>query len=117
MPRVTNSPARHRRHKRLLKEAKGGFHGRRKYLRVAKETVRRAKAYNYRDRKRRKGDFRRLWIMRINAGARACGLSYSVFMKGLTEAGVALNRKMLAEIAVSDAQAFAQLAELAKGQA
>jgi large subunit ribosomal protein L20 len=73
--------------------------------------------YNYRDRKRRKGDFRRLWIIRINAAARERGLSYSTFMKGLADAGVALNRKILAELAVSDAQAFTQLAELAKGQA
>jgi len=116
MPRASNAPARHRRHQRLLKEAKGAFHGRRKYYRVAEGHVRRARAYAYRDRKRRKGDFRRLWILRINAAARQCGLSYSTFIKGLADAGVALNRKMLADLAVRDNQAFQQLVQLAKGQ-
>jgi large subunit ribosomal protein L20 len=115
MPRATNSPARRRRHKRLLKEARGAFHGRRKYFRSADETVRRAQAFAYRDRKRRKGDFRRLWIMRINAAARQFGLRYSTFMKGLADAGVTLNRKILADLAVHDIAAFEQLARLAKG--
>jgi len=117
MPRATNSPSRRRKHKRLMKAARGAYAGRGSYLRAGEETVRRARAYNYRDRKRRKGDFRRLWIMRINAAARQFGLSYSTFMKGLAAAGVALNRKVLADLAVHDAQAFEQLAQLAKGQA
>lgn len=116
MPRTKNSIGRRRRHKRLMKLAEGAFLGRRKYYRAAEETVRRALAYSYRDRKRRKGDFRRLWIMRINAAARQFGLSYSAFMKGLTAAGITLNRKVLADLAVHDSQAFEQLVSAARGQ-
>ena len=116
MPRATNSPASRRRKKRVLKQAKGYWGGRRRLYRTAREAVDRAGAYAYRDRRTRKRDFRRLWIARINAAARQNGLSYSRFMDGLKRADVSVNRKVLADIAVNDAEAFEKLVEVAKAQ-
>lgn len=115
MPRATNNVAAHRRHKKVLKAAKGNYGGRSKLFRTAKETVQKGLTYAYRDRRNRKRDFRRLWIVRINAAARMHGMSYSVFINGLKKAGVNLNRKMLAELAVNDNAAFTELAKMAKG--
>lgn len=117
MPRATNSVARNRRKKKILKEARGQFGARSKLYRTAKNSVERGWAYAYRDRRQRKRDFRRLWIARINAGARANGISYSRFVYGLRGAGVELNRKMLADLAVRDPAAFTELAEVAKAHA
>ncbi len=117
MPRVTNSVARNKRKKKVLKEARGYFGGRSKLYRPAKNAVERGWQYAYRDRRRKKRDFRRLWITRINAAARQNGLSYSHFVSGLKGAGVELNRKMLADLAVRDPAAFAELAEMAKEHA
>ena len=115
MPRATNNVAAHRRHKKVLKAAKGNYGGRSKLFRTAKETVQKGLTYAYRDRRNRKRDFRRLWIVRINAAARIHGMSYSVFISGLKKASVDLNRKMLAELAVNDTAAFTELAKMAKG--
>ena len=115
MSRSRGAPASRRRRRKILKAAKGYRGGRSKLLRTATETVHRAGQYAYRDRRRRKGDMRRLWIIRINAGARINGLSYSKFMHGLKEACVEVDRKMLAEMATNDAVGFAKLAEIAKG--
>jgi len=115
MVRVRNAVTKRRRRKKVLKQAKGYRGLRSKSYKIAKETVLRAMAYAYRDRRVRKRDFRRLWIVRIGAAARLNGLSYSRFMDGLKKAGVELNRKILADIAVRDADAFATLAGLAKG--
>ncbi len=117
MPRATNSVARNRRKKKILKEARGQFGGRSKLYRTAKNAVERGWAYSYRDRRVRKRDFRRLWIARINAAARQNGLSYSRFVSGLKSAGVELNRKMLADLAVRDPAAFRELAEVARTHA
>jgi large subunit ribosomal protein L20 len=114
MPRATNSVARNRRKKKVLKEARGQFGGRSKLYRTAKNSVERGWAYAYRDRRLRKRDFRRLWIARINAAARENGISYSRFVSGLKGAGVELNRKMLADLAIRDPGAFSELAEVAK---
>jgi len=114
MARVHSQVARHKRHKKLLKRAKGFWGARGKLYKSAKETILRADAYAYRDRRRKKRDFRRLWIERINAAARAHGLSYSRFIDGLNKAGVILNRKMLALMAVEDEKAFADLVEKAR---
>jgi len=97
-----------------MKLAKGFWGGRSKLWKAAKEAVERAQKYAYRDRRRKKGDFRRLWITRINAAARLHELSYSRLMSGLKRAGVEINRKVLADLAVRDAEAFRQLAEVAK---
>jgi len=97
--------------------AKGYRGARSKLYRTARETVERALCYAYRDRKQRKRDFRKLWIVRINAAAREYGLSYSRFMHGLNEAGVAVNRKVLADMAVNEKAAFAKLAEMVKARA
>lgn len=115
MPRVTVSPARHRRHKRVLKAAKGYYGARSRLYRTAKEAVLRANAYAYRDRRVRKREFRALWITRVGAAARERGLSYNAFIHGLAQAGVGLNRKMLAEIAVADPAGFDRLIAIAKG--
>ena len=115
MVRVRNAVARRRRRKKVLKQAKGYRGLRSKSYKIAKETLLRARAYAYRDRRVRKREFRRLWIVRIGAAARLNGLSYSRFMEGLKKAGVQLNRKILADIAVKDSEAFAALAGLAKG--
>jgi large subunit ribosomal protein L20 len=103
-----------RRHKKVLKLAKGYFNARRKVFRVAKQAVTKAAQYAYIGRKQRKRQFRALWIVRINAGARQFGLSYSRFMNGLKKAEITLDRKVLADIAVHDIAAFGKLAEQAK---
>ncbi|HMB71045.1 MAG TPA: 50S ribosomal protein L20 [bacterium] len=116
MPRAGRSyDSRHRR-KKVLKAAKGYFGGRRKLYTVAKHAVEKGLQYAYRDRRNRKREFRRLWIVRINAAARQNGLSYSRLMNGLKLAGVELDRSALAELAVTDPGAFAELANLAKEQ-
>ncbi len=117
MPRVTLAPARKRRHKRVLKAARGYFGGRSRLYRVAKDAILKANAYAYRDRRTRKRNFRALWITRIGAACRQRGVSYSVFMHRLGKAGVAVNRKMLAEIAVADPKGFDHIVELAQRQA
>ncbi|MGI8908701.1 MAG: 50S ribosomal protein L20 [Candidatus Sumerlaeaceae bacterium] len=114
MPRATNNPASRRRRKKVLDRAKGYYSGRRKLFQNANETVKRALVYAYRDRKVRKRDFRQLWIARINAATRAADLPYSKFMAGLRIAGIDVDRKILAELAVSDAAAFNQYVQLAK---
>ena len=116
MPRVKNGPAHHARKKKIMEAAKGGFQSRSKLYKAAKENVERGLAYAYRDRKKKRGDFRRLWITRIGAAARLHELSYSRLMAGLKSAGVEINRKVLADLAVHDADAFAKLAEVAKSQ-
>jgi len=116
MTRATNNVAAHRRKKKVMKQAKGYYGGRSKLLRTAKETVNRSLVYAYRDRRTRKRDFRRLWIIRINAAARLFGLSYSLFMSGLKKAGVAVDRKNLADIAARDLDTFGKLAEVAKAR-
>ena len=112
--RVKRGLAAHRRHKKYLDRAKGYRGGRSRLYRTAREAVERSMAYATRDRKVRKREFRKLWILRINAGAREHGLSYSRFMCGLQAAGVELNRKILADMAVSAKADFAKLVELAK---
>jgi len=112
--RVKRGMAAHKRHKKYLKLAKGYRGGRSKLYRTARETVERALCYAYRDRKQRKREFRKLWIIRINAAAREHGLSYSRFMNGLSQAGIELNRKVLADMAVREKSSFAKLAETAK---
>jgi large subunit ribosomal protein L20 len=116
MPRATNAPASRRRRKKILKRAKGFFGGRRKLFRTANETVMRAMRFATRDRKQRKREFRVLWNTRINAGCRQHGLSYSRFIAGLKKAGIRLDRKILADLAVRDRAAFKQLVELAAQQ-
>jgi large subunit ribosomal protein L20 len=117
MARVTTSVARKKRKKKVLKEARGQFGARSKLYRTAKNAVERGWAYSYRDRRRRKRDFRRLWIARINAATREHDLSYSRFIAGLRNAGIDLNRKALADLAVREPEAFAELARLAKEHA
>jgi len=114
MPRVRSNVARLKRKKQVMKAARGAFGARSKLWKAAKESVERAQRYAYRDRRRKKGDFRRLWITRINAAARLHELSYSRLMNGLRRAGVEINRKVLADLAVRDPVAFGQLAEVAK---
>jgi large subunit ribosomal protein L20 len=114
MPRVKRGVTAHARHKKILDRAKG-YYGRRKNVyRVAVQAVTKAGQYAYRDRRQRKRQFRTLWIARINAAARECGLSYSRFINGLKKAEIAIDRKVLADIAVFDKTAFAALAEKAK---
>ncbi|MBI1961871.1 MAG: 50S ribosomal protein L20 [Candidatus Rokubacteria bacterium] len=117
MPRAKGGAKTRQRRKKILKKAKGYVGGRRKLYRTAAETVLRAGAFAYRGRKQKKRLARGLWIVRINAACRQAGLSYSVFMAALKKAGILLDRKVLAELAVSDPQAFAKLAETAKAQA
>lgn len=114
MARVKGGVTARRRHKKILKLAKGYWGAKSKLFRPANEQVLKSLAYAYAHRKKRKGDFRKLWISRINAAARMNGLSYSRFINGLKQAGVKINRKMLADLAVNDAQAFAKLTEVAK---
>lgn len=114
MVRVTNAVASHRRKKRLLKRAKGFWGDRKNHLRVTKDAVMKALAFNYHHRKRRKRDFRRLWIVRIGVAARMNGLSYSRLIDGLHKAGCAINRKMLSELALREPKAFEHVASLAK---
>ncbi len=114
MPRVKSQVVRLKRKKKIMRAAKGGRGGRSKLYKTAKENVERGLRYAYRDRRQKKRDFRRLWIVRINAGARLHDLSYSRFMAGLKRAGVEVNRKFLADLAVRDPGAFGALAEVAK---
>jgi large subunit ribosomal protein L20 len=117
MPRAKGGAKTRQRRKKVLKKAKGYFGGRRKLYRSAAETVLRAGAFAYRDRRQKKRRARSLWIIRINAACRAAGMSYSTFMAGLKKAGILLDRKVLAELAVKDPSAFGKLTETAKGQA
>ena len=114
MARVKHAVSSRKRHKRMLKQAKGAWGKRSKIYRRAKETVYRGMAFATRDRKARKGDFRRLWVTRINAACRPNDLTYSRFMAGLKAANVALDRKILADLAVTDSQAFQELVGIAK---
>ena len=114
MPRVKRGANRRQRRKKVLKLAKGYRGTKSKLYRSAKESVDKALSYAYRDRRARKRDFRRLWIIRIGAAARSCDLSYSTFMNGLAKADVGLNRKQLAELAVRDEAAFRELANVAR---
>lgn len=114
MPRVKNGVATHKRRKKVLKQAKGYQGARRKHYKTAKETAMRGMAYAYRDRRVRKREFRALWITRINAACRAEGMPYSVFINGLKKAGVEVDRKILADIAVRDAQGFRQFISVAR---
>ena len=114
MPRATNGPASNRRKKRLFKRTKGFVGGRNNLLRSAIETLNRAMAYAYRDRRVRKRKFRQLWITRIGIAARNNGMSYNAFINGLKKANIKLNRKMIAALAVNDPQAFVELVKLAK---
>ena len=115
--RVKRGQTKHRRHQKLLKEASGFFGSRSKLYRTAKLAVDKSKVYAYRDRRQRKRQFHRLWIARINAAARVHGLSYSKFIHGLKVAGIEVDRKILAELALEEPKAFAELAELAKSKA
>jgi large subunit ribosomal protein L20 len=112
--RVKGGTRLHQRHKKVLRMAKGYRDGRRRLWRTANQAVLKSGRYQYRDRRNRKRDMRRLWIMRINAASREQGLSYSRLIHGLKTAGVQVNRKMLADLAVQDAQGFAELADVAK---
>ena len=116
MPRVKRGVTRHARHVKILKAASGYRGTRSRHVRFANQIVMKARAYQYRDRRVRKRDMRRLWIVRINAAARLGGLSYSKFISGLAAKGVTLDRKVLAELAVRDGAAFAQLVALAGGK-
>lgn len=115
MPRVKRGVTARARHKKVLKQAKGYYGARSRVYRVAKQAVIKAGQYAYRDRRQRKRQFRALWIVRINAAARECGLSYSRFMDGLKKASIGMDRKVLADLAVHDKAAFAQLAKIAQG--
>lgn len=114
MPRVKGGTVTRKRRKKILKLAKGYFGSKHTLYRTANQAVMKSGQYAYRDRRQKKRDFRKLWITRINAAARQNGLSYSRLMYGLKQAGIEVNRKMLADLAVNDAAAFAQLAEEAK---
>ncbi len=116
MARVKGGTVTRRRRKKVLKLAKGYYGSKHRLYRVANQQVMKSLMYAYRDRRKRKSEFRKLWITRINAAARQNGLSYSRLMHGLKLAGVEVNRKMLAELAVTDPEAFAQLAETAKAR-
>lgn len=117
MPRVLKGPARLRAKKRILKAAKGYVGGRHRLYRTAKETVDRARVFAYRDRRRRKRDFRRLWITRIGAACRQRGFTYSRFIQGLKIAQIDLDRKMLADLAVADPTVFDKLIDMAREKA
>ncbi|MEA3352243.1 MAG: 50S ribosomal protein L20 [Campylobacterota bacterium] len=114
MPRVKTGTIRRARHKKILKMAKGFYSGRRKHFRKAKEQIEHSLVYAYRDRRQKKRDFRKLWIVRINAACRLNDMSYSRFMNGIKLAGIELDRKILADMAMNDASAFASLVESAK---
>lgn len=114
MPRVKRGVTAKAKHKKILKAARGYYGARSRVFRVAKQAVIKASQYAYRDRKQRKRQFRALWIVRINAGVREHGLSYSRFMNGLLKAGIELDRKVLADMAMNDPQAFAHVVEQAK---
>jgi large subunit ribosomal protein L20 len=114
MPRVKTGIVRRKRHKRILKLAKGFYQGRSRHFRKAKEQVERSMQYAFRDRKQKKREFRKLWIIRINAACRLNDMSYSQFINGLKKAGIELDRKILADMAMNDAAAFTSLVASAK---
>lgn len=114
MPKAHNISATRKRHKRVLRQAKGYFGNASRLYRYAKQAVARAGAYAYRDRRKRKSDFRKLWIVRINAACREHGLAYSRFMNGLRKAGIELDRKALSEMAIHDEAAFKALVDKAR---
>ena len=114
MARVTNTPATRQRRKKILKHAKGFWGARSRLYRQAKDSVRRALRYSYRDRRQRKREFRRLWIIRINAACRQNGLSYNMFINGLKIAGVEIDRKVLSDLAIKDPAAFKELVQVAR---
>lgn len=114
MPRVKTGVVRHRRHKKVLKLARGFYSGRRKHFRKAKEQLERSMQYAFRDRKQKKREFRKLWIIRINAACRLNGMNYSNFMNGLKRANIELDRKILADMAMNDAKAFTALTAQSK---
>lgn len=114
MPRATNNPASRRRRKKIMNMAKGFFSGRGRLLRTAKNAVWKSLAYAYRDRRVKKREFRRLWITRIGAASRLHGMNYSSFMNGLNKAGVQIDRKALADLAIVDDAAFGKIVERAK---
>ena len=114
MARVKTGVVRRRRHKKILKLARGFYSARHKHFRKAKEQLERSLCYVFRDRKQKKRDFRKLWIVRINAACRINAISYSRFMFGLKKAGIALDRKILADIAMNEPQSFAKIVESAK---
>jgi len=114
MPRATNNVASRRRRKRVLKQSKGYYSGRRKLFQNAKETVKKGLTYAFRDRRRKKRLFRSLWITRINAAARAHDISYNRLISGLNKAKISIDRKIMAELAVNDATAFAEIVKAAK---
>ena len=112
--RVKTGIVRHRRHKKLLKQARGFYSGRRKHFRKAKEQLERSLVYAYRDRRQKKRDFRKLWIIRINAASRLNGMNYSTFMHGLKLANIELDRKILADMAMNAPESFTKIAEASK---
>jgi large subunit ribosomal protein L20 len=112
--RVKTGVVRTRRHKRLLKQARGFYSGRRKHFRKAKEQLERSLVYAYRDRRQKKRDFRRLWIVRINAASRLNGMTYSTFMHGLKLANIELDRKILADMAMNAPESFTKVADASK---
>jgi len=114
MPRVKTGVVRRRRHKKILKLAKGFYSGRRKHFRKAKEQIERSLMYAFRDRKQKKREFRKLWIIRINAACRLNDMNYSTFMNGLHKSGIELDRKILADMAMNDASAFTAVVEASK---
>lgn len=116
MPRVKNAPATKARRKRVVKQAKGYFGNKSRLFRYAKDAVQRAEKYAYRDRRKKKTEFRQLWITRINAACREQGLSYNKFIFGLKEAGIEMDRKQLSELAINDEAAFRALVEQVKGK-
>ncbi len=109
MPRANSSVPRHRRHRKIVKQAKGYYGARSRTFKAAKDAVWKAGTYAYRDRRQRKRQFRRLWITRINAAARLNGMSYSAFIAGMNDSGLELNRKVLADLAVHNPNTFAEL--------
>ena len=112
--RVKTGTVRRRRHKKILKMAKGFYSGRRKHFRKAKEQVERSLVYAFRDRKQKKRDFRRLWIVRINAACRLNDINYSRFINGLKKAGIELDRKILADLAMNEPEVFTEIVKKAK---
>ncbi len=114
MPRANSSVPRHRRHRKIIKQAKGYFGARSRTFKAAKDAVIKAGLYAYRDRRQRKRQLRRLWITRINAGCRLNGISYSDFIKGLKDNNIELNRKILSELVVNHQNAFSELVSIVK---
>ena len=114
MPRARNAPATRKRRKKVLKKAKGYWGNKSRLFRYAKDAVERAEKYAYRDRRKKKSEFRKLWIVRINAACRAEGMRYGQFINGLTKANIQLNRKVLSELAIHEPDAFKELVGKAK---